>query len=310
MRIISFVTDLGIFVFSFINIIEISRNKRYNIFDMISSFDIVNLQNLLKDFYTAVGIRISVFDDEFRLVTEYPAKPPAFCANIRSNANGLNACRQCDIDAFNRAKKLREPHIYTCHAGLTEAITPIPLGGGVLGYAILAHMLPGEDRQERIKIACLKAKSYGVEESQSMNALSFIESKSNEQINAAVRILDAIASYVQIKNLAKWKSDTVANDIEEYIASNLGNKITSEILCKKFHCSRTVLYHISVQSFGMSINRYINFRRTEYAKTLLTEGKSIAEVAEIVGFRDYSYFCRVFRREAGVTPANFVKNNC
>lgn len=277
---------------------------------MISSFDIVNLQSLLQDFYAVVGIRISIFDDEFRLVTEFPTEPPAFCANIRSNANGLNACRMCDIEAFNREKKLREPHIYTCHAGLTEAITPIQLGGGVLGYAILAHMLPSEDRQERVNNACARAKSYGVSESCSLKALSLIESKSKEQIKPAVRILDAIASYVQIKNLAKWKSRTLAEDIEDYIVANLGKKITSDILCKRFHCSRTVLYHISVQSFGMSIIRYINHRRIEYAKQLLIDGKDIAEVAEIVGFKDYSYFCRVFRREAGVTPAGFVKNNC
>ena len=277
---------------------------------MISSFDIINLQCLLRDFYTVVGIRISVFDDEFRLVTEYPPEPPAFCANIRSNAEGLSACRMCDIEAFNRAKKLREPHIYTCHAGLTEAITPIQLGGGVLGYAILAHMLPSEDRDERVNNACAKAEIYGIDKVQSLKALSLIESKSNEQIKAAVRILDAIASYVQIKNLAKWKSRTLAEDIDEYIVANLGKKITSDALCKKFHCSRTVLYHISVQSFGMSIIRYINFRRIECAKQLLTEGSGIAEVAETVGFRDYSYFCRVFRREAGITPAGFVKNNC
>ncbi len=276
---------------------------------MISSFDIINLQSLLRDFYTVVGIRISVFDDEFRLVTEYPPEPPAFCANIRSNADGLSACRMCDIEAFNRAKKLREPHIYTCHAGLTEAITPIRLGGGVLGYAILAHMLPSEDRQERVNNACAKAEIYGVDESQSLEALSLIESKSREQIKAAVRILDAIAAYVQTKHLAKWKSRTVAEDIEEYIVANLDKKITSDMLCKKFHCSRTVLYHISVQSFGMSAMRYINFRRIEQAKRLLAEGGGIAEVAENVGFKDYSYFCRVFRREAGITPATFVKNN-
>ena len=115
---------------------------------------------------------------------------------------------------------------------------------------------------------------------------------------------------MQIKNLAKWKSRTLAEDIKDYIVANLGKKITSDILCKRFHCSRTVLYHISVQSFGMSIIRYINHRRIEYAKQRLIDGKDIAEVAEIVGFKDYSYFCRVFRREAGVTPAGFVKNNC
>ena len=36
---------------------------------MIGSFDVENLDKLLKDFYTAVGIRIYVFDENFTLVT-------------------------------------------------------------------------------------------------------------------------------------------------------------------------------------------------------------------------------------------------
>ena len=37
---------------------------------MIGAFDKGRLYELLKDFYTVVGIRISVFDDEFHPVTE------------------------------------------------------------------------------------------------------------------------------------------------------------------------------------------------------------------------------------------------
>ena len=72
---------------------------------MISSFDKSNLEGLLYDFYTAVGIRISIFDDEFSLVTEYPERPPEFCALIRSSEKGLEGCRRCDAAACNRAKK-------------------------------------------------------------------------------------------------------------------------------------------------------------------------------------------------------------
>ena len=135
-----------------------SRISGYNK-GMISSFDRENLDKLLQDFYTAVGIRISIFDDEFRLVTEYPKTAPAFCSNIRKTQAGRTACRNCDNEACKRAKRLRKPHIYTCHAGLTEAITPIQLGGGVLGYAILAHMLPAEGREEAVAEACRKAEA-------------------------------------------------------------------------------------------------------------------------------------------------------
>ena len=37
---------------------------------MISSFEKDKLNKLLKDLHTAVGIRISVFDENFQLITE------------------------------------------------------------------------------------------------------------------------------------------------------------------------------------------------------------------------------------------------
>ena len=70
---------------------------------MKSNFDILRLKELLKDFYAVIGIRISIFDDEFCRVAEYPENPPAFCATIRKKPSGLEECMKCDRAAFIRA---------------------------------------------------------------------------------------------------------------------------------------------------------------------------------------------------------------
>lgn len=214
---------------------------------MISSFDLQNLNKLLKDFYTAVGIRISIFDDEFHPVTEYPEELTAFCKNIRRSENGEAACKKCDHDACLRAKKIGKPHIYTCHAGITEAITPIRIGGGVLGYAILAHMLPEENYSEAVENACLLAEKYGVTKEESMLAIKEIQPRSARQIESSVKILDAVSSYVYIQNLVRWKNDDISGRIEKYIRKNLSQPLTSEIICRQFNCSRSSLYQLSVK---------------------------------------------------------------
>ena len=274
---------------------------------MISSFDIHNLDLLLKDFYIAVGIRISIFDDEFRLVTEYPKEAPKFCTLIRGTEKGLAACHACDEAAMKRAKKLRGPHIYTCHAGITEAVTPIQLGGGVLGYAILAHMLPREDVKAAACRAADRAARYGVPKEESLPALDSITQRSAEQIRAAVRVLDAIASYVYISNLARWKNDDLSVRLEKFIEENLSGELSGEIVCKQFSCSRSMLYHLSMQTFGMGLMRYVRYRRIERAKQLLEEGRTVAETAEGSGFGDYNYFCKVFRKAEGISPAEYRK---
>lgn len=274
---------------------------------MISSFDIQNLDKLLKDFYTVVGIRISIFDDRFNPVTEYPKTAPSFCNNIRSTEAGLKGCRECDKAACQRAKKLREPHIYTCHAGITEAITPIQIGGGVLGYAILAHMLPSEDYDNAVANACSLAEKYGVPKAKSLPAVSGITRRSAEEINSAVHILDATASYLYMKNLVQWRNDDVSLNLEQFIKSNLGERLNSEVICKRFNCSRSSLYQISMKAFGMGIMNYISFCRIERAKEMLLAGESIAQTAESCGFGEYNYFCKVFKKSTGLSPTEFRK---
>lgn len=272
---------------------------------MVGSFDVENLDTLLRDFYTAVGIRISVFDENFTLVTEYPKQAPLFCSLVRQSEAGREGCRACDRDACLRAKKLRAPHVYRCHAGLREAITPILSGGGIVGYALLAHLMPEENYAQAVNAACVLASKYGADEKALFQAVTQIPPRSEEQIHACVHLLDAVASYVYIKNLAAWKDEDIAKQIDAYMRQNLQEDLRSEAICRKFLLSRTKLYQIALKSFGMGISRYAAMLRLEEAKRLLRAGKSVAAAAEAAGFADANYFCKVFKKEAGLTPAKF-----
>lgn len=274
---------------------------------MISFFDVENLKELLRDFYVAVGIRISIFDDEFNMVAEYPEEAPEYCKLIRSTNEGKTGCQKCDVAACERAKKLRKPHIYTCHAGITEAITPIQLGGGVLGYAILAHMLPKEGCEEATIKACEAAEKYGVKKADGLKAISSITKKSTAEMRAAVSILDAVASFVYVKNLAAWKNEDISADIEKYVKANLSERLSNDALCKKFNVSRSSLYQISLKAFGMGIMQYVSYCRIEKAKALLLENKSVTEVADKCGYNEYTYFCKVFKETIGVSPSEYKK---
>lgn len=276
---------------------------------MISTFDIKNLDSLLRDFYTVVGIRISIFDDGFKLVTEFPKTAPQFCSNIRSSEEGLEACRTCDKAACLRAKKLRKPHIYTCHAGITEAITPIQVGGGVLGYAILAHMLPAENYDEALRDACALAEKYGVPRAKSLSAVSGISKRTTAEINAAVRLLDAVSSYVYISNLARWRNDDLSASLDRFIKANLSEQLSSDIICRRFGFSRSGLYQFSMRAFGMGIMQYISFCRIERARELLSSGESIADTAGQCGFSEYNYFCKMFKKATGLSPSEFKNKN-
>ena len=276
---------------------------------MISSFEKDKLNKLLKDLHTAVGIRISVFDENFQLITEYPTEMPDFCKLIRSSKLGESACHACNNEACKRAKDSREAHVYTCHAGLTEAITPISLGGGVIGYAIFAHMMPSENYDEAVDELCRRASKYGCKEDDARAEASKIKKFSNEQIIASVRILDAIASYLQITNLATWKNEDISSQIDLFIENNITEKLDSNMICKHFYISRTKLYQISMQSFGMGIAQYVTYKRIQKAKKLFIEKggeTTVTVIARQVGVDDYNYFCKLFKKSEGISPGRYM----
>ena len=60
---------------------------------------------------------------------------------------------------------------------------------------------------------------------------------------------------------------------------------------------------------GLNYTQYITELRIEKAKELLTNTKlSLAEISEAVGFNDYFYFIKKFKREVGVTPGKFLQH--
>lgn len=275
---------------------------------MVSSFEKSRMADLLKDFYTVVGIRISVFDDAGNIVTEYPQDLPEVCKLIRRTEAGAAACRACDAEACKRAKKLREPHVYTCHAGITEAITPIQLGGGVIGYAIFAHMMPSENYDAAVAEVCRRCTAYGTED-EIKAAVKKVKKHSKEKIIASVRLLDAIASYLQISKLASWKNEDISQQINAFIENNLKEELSSEVICRHFFISRTKLYQIAMQSFGMGISQYIAYKRVERAKELMLSGDAtITAVAREVGVDDYNYFCKMFRKAVGLPPGKYKQS--
>ncbi|MCR5078537.1 MAG: PocR ligand-binding domain-containing protein [Bacilli bacterium] len=271
------------------------------------TYDKESLRKLLKDFYLISGIKLSVFDTEFKPVVEYPEDPAPFCKNIRRTQFGLDACHRCDKEACIRSKDMGEAHLYTCHAGLKEAIVPIKIGGTVVGHMILAQMIPEDDPNFSFEIPISLAKKYEVSEEESKLALSKMKPTSNEKILAAMSIMEAVASFVYIKNIAEWKNDDIAGVIDKYIQANIGSKITAEDICEQFSISRSYLYKISVEAFGCGIKERISYWKMEKAKPLLKQGYSASEVARALGYDDPSYFTKVFKREVGMSPKQFAR---
>ena len=60
------------------------------------------------------------------------------------------------------------------------------------------------------------------------------------------------------------------------------------------------------QQMGMSFNEYLNEKRLEYGKERLRRSKdSVLEISANAGFRNVTYFNRMFKRRYGISPTQY-----
>lgn len=278
---------------------------------MDAFFDLHELERVLRDFYTVLQIRITIFDTEQREIVSYPRTLPSYCQRIRQTPIGREGCRQCDAEACRRAKELGSAHIYTCHAGLTEAITPIIVEDRLMGYALLSHMSDSESLSNTVETAARCNAVYGLSKGETRELISELSQTTiptdANTIAAATNLLDALVSYVSMKHLIRREPDHIAYRLERYIADHLSEDLSCERLCHVFHVSRSCLFKLAKTHFGMGISQYIRQKQIHTAKTLLQSGASITNTALQCGFSDVSYFSKVFKAETGILPSKFAE---
>lgn len=274
---------------------------------MISTFDFVKLETLLRDFYALTRMRITVFDAQYHEILSYPEEIAPICRFIRSSSAADRACHQCDLTACKTAARTKKTYVYQCHAGLTEAVSPVFLGNIPVAYLLFGHLLSDRTHEEgwsAIQNAC---RPYHLDESAFHRLLIELPLTSEEKILSASHILQAVASYLCIDRMIMLREQDLPARIDDYIQHNYTKDIDTASLCRTFHIGKTTLYEIARQNYGMGIAEHIRSLRIEYAKRCLEEKPemTIGEIAEQAGFSDYNYFITVFRKYVHKTPRQY-----
>lgn len=94
--------------------------------------------------------------------------------------------------------------------------------------------------------------------------------------------------------------------IKYYIRMHLGEDLGLKTLARRMGISPNYLCAIFKEKEKRSIGDFIEKSRMEKAAYLLeTENTRSSEIAKRVGYRNSSYFSRVFRESYGVTPMQY-----
>lgn len=80
-------------------------------------------------------------------------------------------------------------------------------------------------------------------------------------------------------------------------------------LAERLEVSKAHLIRSFVKKTGISPGKYLTRVRIEYAKLLLRdESASVTYVAEASGFANANYFAKVFRKETGMSPSEYLES--
>ena len=102
----------------------------------------------------------------------------------------------------------------------------------------------------------------------------------------------------------------VVKQILAYLEQNYVQRVYIADLCAHLNFSASYLSHVFKKFTGHSIVEHVNTLRCGRACELLRSSTyNIAQIAFMCGFRSSAYFCAIFRRECGVSPATYRVTN-
>ncbi len=137
-------------------------------------------------------------------------------------------------------------------------------------------------------------------------------------LNPNVDDVSATLFNVVLKLIEEWSQytppDPVVNGLIHTITTSYNNpefQVTEALVSTGY--SKDHLRRRFRQVTGMTPNTYLKSVRIRYAKSLLLQKERlhlpINEIALMCGYYDVAYFCRIFRKETGMTPSEFVQSS-
>lgn len=96
--------------------------------------------------------------------------------------------------------------------------------------------------------------------------------------------------------------------VKSIIIENVHEDISVEALAAKMNISVRTLQRIFKEEMNISPNTFITKIKMEVAVKLIRKGQlNMSEIAHSLGYNELSYFCKVFKKEVGISPKKFQK---
>lgn len=158
------------------------------------------------------------------------------------------------------------------------------------------HFLPGNDAIHAVVSRMVEEASHPDKETHHINlgyavTLMGLLCRANKQVGP-------------IKNNREFEH---IRNVFTYIHEHYAEKFSLQDLADELGISKSHMCRIFMEHTGITINRYLNQTRCDSAVHLISNGYSVGNAGLAVGFADYNYFSRVFKKIMGYSPSDVKK---
>ena len=123
-----------------------------------------------------------------------------------------------------------------------------------------------------------------------------------------VEIILTCANIRSTNSVARPSDSSLITRTINYIDANISGELTIETISKENFVSKYHLCRVFKKTLGVSIMKYILSRRIMLAKEqLINTDVTCSDIAMLMGFSSFSYFCRAFKEQEGITPSKYRK---
>lgn len=140
-----------------------------------------------------------------------------------------------------------------------------------------------------------------------LSDVDFTTFKSEEEIKGY--FIDIVQDLTQlIKKYKPGNGNPIILKACDYVLQHIDEDITLMTISDKLNLSKNYFCSLFKQETGYNFLEYVTTVKMEWAKRLLREGNcKTYEVSDMLGYRESSYFSRLFRKYTEKSPAEYKK---
>lgn len=194
------------------------------------------------------------------------------------------------------AQGLEEDTYETVYAGLRELCTTLVQGRNLywlrkaeerLMYLVTHRVVQMKAEELEEGITCLKE--------------TYIEMRLSVFMDQYEKLI------AMLEERARYRYSGKVRYIRSYVQENYAKEISLNLLAEEMAMNPIYLSALFKKETGMTFSAYLTKVRIERAIELLRQGDyKIYEISEMVGYQTIQYFSKVFKKETGKKPKDFM----